>query len=271
MGSDMKHYYFYVVFCLTFSHTIFGMRQVPQAKETMSGRQFAKYQVELPLRLGQNPPRIQKDVFLFIPTELVVAQRACKDEKDAAKKPLALYEREAIPEMNAVIDVCTELMFVNDQEWFWPEFEEDLQFVNPELLALVQNKQTYFVYSREQKTLLLRWDLGEYENGWAFDKVIEIQYIPDHNRHGTCSLFNVLYRHHRDNIHGKVPLTTLRSEYAAAGKQTKLNPLSMALFKQIKSSENIERMQKEDVVAMAMHYVSNLKNAESDMSHSRTK
>lgn len=230
-----------IYICLWACHATFGMNEY-----------FTKHHVQVPLKpIKQNPPTISKDVYLHIPANKI------QESKDESLKE---YVAEAVLEMRAALCACLGLMFANDKGWFYPEFEEGLQYINAELFALLQMKQTYFVYSKEDRQLVLRWDLGLCKNGWAFDKIIEIKYLPEHKRKGTCSDLMVRYWHHKNNIHGQVPLQTLRSHYARAGKQTKLNVLKHAVLSKSLSPEEIEKMQQDDVVAMAQYYVSNPDN-----------
>lgn len=254
-----------IIVCALSMQISFGMQQ--EGAATLSGDEayFSKYQVAIPLKLS-NKPLIQKDAFLSMPTSLVKAKaHPAKDTNiptgisgAVVDTLLAAHETQGREEMEQALHVCTQLMFANDKGWFFPNNAPLFQYINPELFKLMQVKQTYFVFNRSTKMLLLRWHLGEYENGWAFDQVIEVQHIPEHPRKGTCS--DMLVYYYGDKLAGKVLLSTLREQYAQAKKQTVLTSQNIQKMCQKHTEDEINSMQTADVVAMAMHYVSNPDN-----------
>lgn len=253
-----------IIACALSMQISFGMEQEGTAGLSEEAY-FSKYQVAIPLKLS-NKPLIQKDAFLSMPTSLVEAKaHPAKDTTIPAKigarvvdTLLAAHETQGMAEMEKALHVCTQLMFANDKGWFFPNNSPLFHYINPELFKLMQVKQTYFVFNTSNKMLLLRWHLGEHENGWAFDQVIEVQHIPEHPRKGTCS--DMLVYYYRDNLSGKVLLSTLREQYDQAKKKTVLTAQNIDTMRKEHTEDEINSMQTADVVAMALHYVSNPAN-----------
>ncbi len=136
-------------------------------------------------------------------------------------------------------------MFANDKGWEFPKNEPAMRRVNPELFALLQKKETYFMFFPEKKVLLLRWDLGEHREGWAFDEIIQIQCIDDHPRKGTCSDTTLKYYNQEKNVVGEVPVSVLLQVFERAGKKPQSQDVVVS---------------KEDLIAMGLDYVSNPDN-----------
>lgn len=205
-------------------------------KELLTIKNFKKYEVNV---LG-----VAKVAGVGIPERFMPCDNETREQRAARTN----YEAKGSLALNKAIALCVDLANRNDQGWAMP-------VENPELIAIIKCTETYLMYCNETNQLLVRWDLGEQADGWAFDNVIEINGDPEHPRKGTCSQLFVQYHNDKKGLHGKVSQEILRDFYARAGKKTVLNTQSILNFRRLLPTSEVNRLQKNDIIAMALHFV----------------
>lgn len=234
-----------------------GMKLQP--KQAPISNCFIKYDVIIPdIFKVDSSLCMEKKAFMHVPAAIAAKQAS---DKIAFKA----YEAEGQKSLAEVVKVCISLLYNNDQGWVYPNNPSTLRYINPELLMLLKMQQTYLVFAKETSSLIVRWDLGEHTDGWTFDEVMEIKYAPKHPRGGSCSLLTVQYAHKGRKICGKVPVQTLRDMFAQAGKKTIITPENIDQLRETLPEAELHAKQADDLIAMALHYVTNPDNVKNLM------
>ncbi|MGE0010366.1 MAG: hypothetical protein AB7F19_00185 [Candidatus Babeliales bacterium] len=257
----MKLLSLYFVALLAVINPSFGMQQktsalVPEAR-------FSKLSITIPLEQTVRPRVVHKEVFVLLPDNLIDAHGQAQEQKhippsvarSVASTLLDVYTEEARKELCTIFEVFRSLMFDKIRGDAIPALE-DLANVDEELHTFVAAKGTYFIYQRAAKQLLLRWDLGEHADGWAFNKIISVCYDPTLPRKGTRSDIMLQFHNVQKNIHGKVALAQLIELDLAAGRQTVWVTENSKKRAEVKSFDQWTNLLATDIVAMALHYVS---------------